>query len=59
MGLDVPVGEDGQRIVAGIPDLGISGGQDFRQRCAHLHAGQLPQELIQGQVFVGEAVDGF
>lgn len=59
MGFDVPVGKDGQWVVTRIPSLSISSGQGFGQGGANLHASQLTQEMFQGQVLVGEAVDGF
>ena len=59
MGLDVPVSEDGQRVVIGVPGLRVCDDQGFRQWSAHLHARQLSQEMFQGQVFVSKAVDRF
>lgn len=56
VGLDVPVGEDEQRAVTGIPDPAVAPGQLLGQRLADGQSRQFTQEMLQGEVPVGETV---
>jgi len=57
--LDVPIGEDEQRIVSRIPGLTVALCQCIGQGISHRQAGELAQKVLQGEVLVGEAIQHF
>ena len=54
--LDVPVAEDEQRRVAGIPGLAVAVCQLVRQHCAYAQPCPLTQELLNGEILVRKVV---
>ena len=52
----MPVSEDEERVIPRIPGLAVALSQRIGQGIPYLQAGELAQEVFQGEVLIGEAI---